>query len=294
MKNYLKTLTICMLIAALLLAGCAKEEEKPQEVITDQQDIIQEVIGDIVETIPEEVGGYVTPAESNFTWESAEGGVKITSYTGTDTAIIVPDMLGGKNVVAIDAGTFDQVMLTGIQLPDTLLAVEEQTFLYHVSLLEVALGEGTQTIGANAFEGCVALTKVELGESLQDIEDMAFTGCQELKSIRFPEGLKSIKRGAFGMTGLEEVLIPGSVEVGDQAFSGCPNLKTVEIKEGVTRIADKVFETCPMLETAKIPASVVEMGIRVFNQCENVTIIAPSGSVAEAYAKENDVAFKAS
>ncbi len=295
MRNYLKTMTICTLLAALLLAGCGKVEEKPQGTTPNNQNPIQDIVDDIIESNPDEVGDYVTPAESCFVWESVDGGVKITSYTGTDTAIIVPATLGGEKVVAIAADAFNQVLLTGIQLPDTLLAIEDQTFAYATALMEVFLGNGTQTIGSHAFEGCVALKTVELGDALTDLGEMAFGACQALKQIKLPEGLKLIQPGAFCMAGLETVVIPSSVtELGDEAFSTCSNLKSVEIQEGVTVIGKKVFEACSALETAKIPSSVTELGIRVFNQCENVTIIAPTGSAAETYANENNIAFKAS
>lgn len=295
MKNYLKTMTICTLLAALLLAGCGKGEEKPKDTMSGNQNPIQDIVDDIIESSPDEVGNYVTPAESCFVWESVDGGVKITSYTGTDTAIIVPATLGGEKVVAIAADAFNQVLLTGIKLPDSLTAIEKKTFYYCTTLMEVSLGAGTQFIGAQAFEGCVALTKVELCSVLTSIGEMAFGACQGLKQITLPESLNSIERGAFCMAGLESAVIPGSVtEIGEQAFASCYNIKNLEIHEGVTHISDSAFETCSALETARLPSSVEDIGYQVFGQCENVTVIAPAGSAAETYANENNIAFKAS
>ncbi len=50
--------------------------------------------------------------------------------------------------------------------------------------------EGTQTIGAFAFEGCTDLKVVNIPASVEDISDRAFDNCKSLSNIKIGKNTK--------------------------------------------------------------------------------------------------------
>lgn len=298
MKHYLKRMTAIALVGAMalgLMACGAKDVEE-----TLDQTVAAEIEGvmGIVESVAEEnskadVGKYATPSESAFTWEDTDGGVMLTGYTGEDTAIIIPEQLGGMDVVSIGSNVFTNVAVTGVKIPDTVVAIEERAFFYCTTLVEIQLGNSVESIGNEAFEGCVALATVQLDDRLQTIGEMAFGMCASLKEIVLPNGLQEICGGAFGSSGLERITIPGTVgTIGKQAFTTCSSLSEVVIEDGVKSIEGKAFEDCDALVRVEIPESVENFGYAVFMYSYDVTVYTPAGSAAETYAQENDIACK--
>ena len=63
------------------------------------------------------------------------------------------------------------------------------------------------------------LEAVELGEGITEIPQYAFYNCLSLKQVTFPGSLVSVGDNAFGYSGLEELVLPDTVEVlGDYSF----------------------------------------------------------------------------
>ena len=98
-----------------------------------------------------------TRASGDFQYVVLEGGTaEITGYTGSETDIVIPDMVDHCRVTAIGDRAFqfvrDKVRVTSIALPD-----------------------GIRTIGDFAFSDS-KLMSVELPETLVSIGEMAFSG----------------------------------------------------------------------------------------------------------------------
>ena len=301
MKNVKKLIALLLAITCMLtFAACGGEGSEttapvtPDETLDEQIDNVfdqMESIGS--ENAGQEVGSYAEGSDADFVWESVEGGVVITDYIGTATTVSVPAQLGGQNVVEIGEGAFADSAVIGVSLPDTVVNINKQAFYYCMALVEVKLGSGTVMIGEDAFHGCVALSSVHLNNGLKTIGESAFALNDNLKNITIPNTVETIEEGAFILSGLTSVTIPGSVQfVGNQAFSGCENLTDVVIESGVKMLDKKVFEDCAKLTRVEIPASVDTLEFAVFRYSENVTIYAPAGSAAEAYAKENGINFQ--
>lgn len=244
---------------------------------------VQDFLGDISEQGQQNsqasIGNYKTAKEQDFAFEDVEGGVKITSYTGDVEALQVPSTLGGKNVVEIGTGAFSVTAIKGIKLPDTVKTISDKAFYYCTLLVEATLGNGTQTIGEECFEGCMALTTINLNEGLTKLGSMSFGMCTSLKEIKFPKTLKEINGGAFVMSGLQKVTIPGNVElIGDGAFTSCSSLKEVVISEGVKTIKREAFAYCPITSIV-IPNTVTELDSKVFFDCSELASVNIPNSV---------------
>lgn len=126
-------------------------------------------------------------------------------------------------------------------------------------------------IGYSAFDGCGNLTGISIPNCVTTIGHRAFSDCAGLTSIVIPDGVTTIGNEAFnGCTGLKNIIIPNSVKhIGFWAFKGCTNLSNVIICSRTTVIGDWAFSGCPLL-----------------------VIHAPAYSVAERYAKQQNIQFK--
>lgn len=296
MKNLRRIIALLVcLILALTMVGCGKDKTNDDELQNDIDKVQSQIDNTAEENSKNKVGKYVTPDESAFVFEDVTGGVAITGYSGSDKAIIIPDTLGGKNVVEIRSGSFTTAGILGVKLPKTLTVVTEKAFYYCTTLLEVHLGENTSSIGSQVFEGCIALETVQLNNGLKEIGVQAFGYCTLLKSVELSSTVEKIGTGAFCLSGIENITIPSSVELIDEsAFATCGSLEKVKINDGVKNIGSEAFAGCEKLKDIEIPASVETIGSRAFAQSQNVTISAPTGSAAETYATENNIEFKAS
>ena len=145
------------------------------------------------------------------------------------------------------------------------------------NLKEVILPEQITAIGEKAFAGAGNLEKINMPDAVTSIGRWAFAGCEKLTEIELPKSL---------------------VNIGARAFDGCKMLKTVSVPEGVKSIGIGAFGSCSSLEEIRIPGSVViiesdAFDIAGFKDTGNLTIVAPKGSCAEDFARNNGIAFAA-
>ena len=237
---------------------------------------------------------YAIPDASCFDTEKTEGGVSISAYHGDMKAIEIPNSINGETVCAIESGAFTNAEVTGVKIPDSVTIIKEKAFYYCTTLVEVELGSGVEEMGYDVFHGCLALSRVKLNEGLKAIGDMAFANTPSLNEISLPESLERLGESAFVLSGIHELKIPGNIQVIEQQIcSTCANLELVTIEEGVQMISNNAFEDCQSLMTVEIPSSVQEIEELAFMYTDQVTIIAPVGSTAEAFARETGLSFSA-
>nr|WP_325185858.1 leucine-rich repeat domain-containing protein [uncultured Oscillibacter sp.] len=139
------------------------------------------------------------------------------------------------------------------------------------SITKVLIGNGIVDLPYSAFGDHDSLVSAAIGDGLTYIPSETFIGCTSLKEVRFGANAAFIDGGAFERCGLEEIAIPDTV----------------------TFINIGAFAKCEELEKIWIPASVTEIGEDAFEDCGRLTIFAPGGSRAEAYARENGIPFSA-
>ena len=105
---------------------------------------------------------------------------------------------------------------------------------------EVVIPEGTHTISAGAFSGCVGITAVTIPESVTEIPDYAFSGCSSLQSVTILNPYCTIAEPPAESSGYP--LIPigdticNSVEPDDTYFDGWDHYKVTYT--GVIRCYD--------------------------------------------------------
>ena len=151
--------------------------------------------------------------------KNEDGTLSITGYKGTDLEIIVPAVIDGKRVTAIDNQAFCSDKSGRLKKYRAVLA----------ELRKVEISDGITVIGESAFAGCSKLSEVVLPESIEAIGKNAFLGCEGLKDINLPASLKAIGEWAFyGCKGLTSVCIPdGMSSIEGYVFCECANLSSV-------------------------------------------------------------------
>ncbi len=144
---------------------------------------------------------------------------------------------------------YDCFNLKKLYLPSAIVQVNKAAFCRCISLEEINLPVGLQTIGANAFQECYSLKNIDLPEGLLSIDAATFASCLSLEELNLPSSIKSI---------------------GGEAFCECYSLKNIDLPEGLLSIDTSAFMNCTSIETIKIPGSVTYIGESILFGCSNL------------------------
>jgi hypothetical protein len=198
--------------------------------------------------------------------------VQLGKYSGTDTVVAIPDMIGKKKVTIL-SGTFDgYAQLQEVQLPDTITEISRGAFYGCTQLQEVTLPKKLKTLGGSAFGNCTSLIQIEIPKSVAVLGAGAFENCVQLHKITLSPKIKKIPMNAF---------------------AGCTALTEITLPEKCREIEFFAFNRCWNLQAVHIGADVKSIGYEAFDNCPSVTIYAPAGSYAETWAKEHNIPFVA-
>ena len=296
----MKKLLFISMFAALLAAGCSKDDgpggQGPK--IPDNEIWYTSVDGNIVE-----------PYSSEEAVEYPFGeGVKILSNTYKN----------GKGVIKFNASVtkigdwafIDCIGLTNVTIPDSVTEIGEYAFCECRNLTSVIIPDSVTEIGEDAFSGCHSLTSVTIPNSVTEIGERVFVNCLGLTSINIPDSVTTIGRQAFCYCrSLTSITIPDSVTtIGDNPFENCygltafygkfasednrclivdeelisfapAGLTEYTIPDGVTEIGRSAFESCSSLTSIDIPDGVTEIGEVAFYSCRSLTSITIPDSV---------------
>ena len=89
-----------------------------------------------------------------------------------------------------------------------------------------------------------------------------------------------------------KVVVPSSVErIGYRAFCEARKLQQVVLHEGLQIIEAEAFYDCESLKELYIPSSVTEIGSNIVGRCRYIVIYGKADTVAEKYAKDNNLEF---
>lgn len=188
---------------------------------------------------------YASETMSGLAYLEAEDGksVSIEGYRGTDTAVRIPETIGGLPVTKISEAAFaGDGNVKSVEVPDSVTE-----------------------IGAEAFSQMSALTSVTLPDSLSAIPDRLFYGSESLREVSLPSALVSIGSEAFAYCRYIRALkVPESVtEIGIDAFFGCESL-TLDVSDNQTAAAyasqngiSAGFEGWPLVISVSVSAVVL-------------------------------------
>lgn len=99
---------------------------------------------------------------SDFTYDSAsDGGVRIRTYTGSDSFVVIPETINGKAVTEIGPYAFDQ----------------------NKTMKSVMITKNIRTVYGAAFRSCTALESLYFSDSVTSIDDGAFAKCDNFSKL---------------------------------------------------------------------------------------------------------------
>ncbi len=152
-------------------------DDTSEENTTDMEAGKEEEVKETDSTIqPSSARGFqilATTPEDDYEWEdNGDGTVTITGYTGTDTNIVIPDVLDGKPITVLGERAFSGKNIQSIKLPDTIKTIDVLA-LYNNQLTSIDLPEGLERINDNAFNQN-KLTSVEIPSSVEWIGNHTF------------------------------------------------------------------------------------------------------------------------
>ena len=107
------------------------------------------------------------------------------------------------------------------------------------------------------YNGCLSLENVTIENGVDTIGTSAFRGCSNITSFTFPSTLVTINGNAFnGCTSVEEFVLPNGLEtIGDAAFSGCGKVTTIDLPSSVESIGASCFQYCGKLASIIVRAT---------------------------------------
>lgn len=245
---------------------------------------------------------------TSFTYRLEGDKAYITGYTGTLPETVVPAVIDGYPVYAIE--NLRSPILTHVVVSEGIVEIGESAFQsnYTGNLLSVSLPQSVKKISDFAFAGQQYLQEITFG-GVEKIGRGAFSSCTKLTQITLPDTLTTIEWIAFEYSGLTSLTIPVNVSfIRDTSFiENCSSLTTLRVAEGnpyyemedgiLYQTASKsVFYTMPNIEGVitvrdgterigndafsgrnitgiQLPDTLIEIGEKAFADCEKLTAI---------------------
>lgn len=165
--------------------------------------------------------------------------------------------------------------LKSVQLPDSIVKIEEYAFMNCTGLKVAKLGKSLRKICDQAFDGCKELEAVDLGPSIEHIGMEAFSECRKLKELHFPDTLTTLGCRALEYTPVLDdwkgAVYLGHVLCGYNGY--IPPHSWLEIREGTTVIAERAFTDVSNIEAVIFPNTVKHIGYCAFTECRDLKYI---------------------
>ena len=258
--------------------------------------------------------GVQAETSGDWMYSVSDGKATITDYTGTDTELVIPGMLGGYPVISVENELCRQnKKITSVVFPDTVENIGTRVLAWCSELESIVLPVNLRTLGGQAFFNCEKLKSIDLPHGLEKIGSSAFGLCYDLGDVYIPESVHEIGGGAFcGCESMKSLTvdesnenyvskdgvlyandmkrimcypadkpgttynIPLGVEViGKGAFDGANHLQHVGIPDSVTRIEDSAFSTAYEIKELVLPDSITYIGTSAFWATRIESIIIP-------------------
>ena len=157
------------------------------------------------------------------------------------------------------------------------------SFYENSKVKRIKINDNINSIGYQAFKGCISLTSITIPNSVTYIGFTAFKDCSSLTSIAIPNSVTKIDDYAFdGCLRLTSIIISDSVtEIGNYIFRNCSSLTSIEISNSTISIGVRAFHNCYNLALITIPNSVTSIGQNAFYNCERLATINYTGTIEE-------------
>ena len=148
-----------------------------------------------------------------------DGTLCVSSYTGDEALVEVPETVDGLPVTVISDGVFrGHPEITELRLPQTVTDLGEFVFDGCENLRALKLPAGLERLWGYTFVRS-GLEELELPDGVRSIPPFCFKDCKSLKRVVCGAGMKTIHAWAFGgCDKLDQVVCGPQVRMNRQAF----------------------------------------------------------------------------
>lgn len=215
-------------------------------------------------------------------FENFKDKIILTQYRGKDTKLIIPSIIDGYEVAAIDDAVFKNSAIEEIEFPETIRHIGTSCFENSkINKVKFNNSESIITIKNNCFKNCKELENVELPDTKIIIQRNAFFNCEKIKSLKInaytiePSAFENcisltnltcstvdIGQYAFKNTNIYLIELDNIQQIGFNAFADCKNLHRLTIGK-IQAMSDKAFENC-YIKTVILKNNIVTGYSRVF------------------------------
>ena len=189
------------------------------------------------------------------------------SYSVTNIGAFAMDNLGltsvtlPNTILTIGENAFAFNNLPSITIPDSVLTIDDGAFVQNNNMTSATIGNNVTSIGAFAFR-FNGLQSISIPNSVLSIGARAFE-TNAIATLTLSTGLSSISDYAFAYNNISSVIIPdGVTTIGEFAFNN-NNLTSLTIPEAVTQIGGFAFST-NQLTIVTIPQNITNIGNHAF------------------------------
>lgn len=206
---------------------------------------------------------------------NSDGTATITGRNGLSSNVVIPSSIDGHVVTQIGYDAFKNSDIVTVSIPDTVVTINSNAFLWCSSLKDVSLGNGVKTLGEYAFYHCKSIENIFIPESVTYLGKFAFSECDP-STITIDEkntvydsrnncnAIIETKSNNI-LIGSRNTVIPEDVEsIGSWSFSECYRLKSIIIPNNITSINSTTFLRCNNLSYVEMD-SVRTIGDKAFN-----------------------------
>ena len=268
-------------------SGTDAGEEKPEPILTDWSgewdDVNKEVVltnysGDATNiVIPSEIDVTTLKNYSSQTSSNAKG--LVLNQFDTNNIYTVVGLRGDMETQLPVVGS-NFANITSIYIPASIKEIGDMAFVYAglQNLEEVMNG----ILNDQVVELVCSEVNIEFEENsqLKTIGMMAF-GASGVQNIVLPDSVEEIGQNAFANTKIENLIISDSVKtIGESAFA-TTNLKKLTIGNNVQSIEMNSFTCCRLLESVIIGSNVKTIEESAFYDCLSLTTVYYNGTEAE-------------
>ena len=168
-----------------------------------------------------------------------------------------------------------------MRLPDNLEVMNDMLFAECWKLKEVNIPSKLREMYDNIFINCceVSPSVAILPETVEILDGSPYYGISTIEETVVPKNVRVLRQTFSGMAGLRKatILTDKLTEIGDDAFNWCSALEEVNIPDGITRIGDHAFFWNLRLRKINIPSTVTRIEKHAFDSAPLDSIDIPAG-----------------